>query len=114
MALGFPAFDCENRLVGLYREFKSASNATSIVFVSAHEAESGEVSSGILDLDAGLEDGDAELAERALAEEIESQSDSIHRLANIGSHDRLKESAAIYHWSKEPFSTQPEPASLSS
>lgn len=89
-ALGFPAFDAEHRLVGLYREIQ-ADNSTQIVFVPADDPE------------AGLTRSDCEFAAKAFEREVANKSDCVHELARFGSLDRLKENVAIYHWSKEAF-----------
>jgi len=88
--LGFPAFDAEHRLVGLYREIQ-AGNVTQIVFVPADDAE------------AGLTRADCDLATKAYEREVANRSDCVHDLARFGSLDRLKENVAIYSWSKEAF-----------
>ena len=90
VALGFPAFDGEKRLVGLYREIQDGAS-TQIVFIAAS------------DPDAGLEPGDADIARRAYDKEVASKSDSLHDLNKHGNLDRLKENVMIYHWSKEAF-----------
>ncbi|KAJ1454417.1 hypothetical protein M885DRAFT_498171 [Pelagophyceae sp. CCMP2097] len=96
VALGFPAFDAEHRLVGLYRE-QQLGHETAIVFVPRDDASAG------LDLP-----GDADVAETALRHELRQQSDSIQRLEQHQTHDKLKESAAIYHWSKEALLNLPD------
>jgi len=91
IALGFPAFDVDGHLIGLYREIQAGSS-TQIVFVPAADAES------------GLEPGDISRAASAYKTEVEKKSDSVHSLDKHGdSIDRLKEAVAIYHWSKEAF-----------
>lgn len=98
-ALGFPAFDGDKRLVGLYREIQ-AGNSTQIVFVPAD------------DPDAGLQQGDSELATKAYERELANKSDCVHDLAKHGTLERLKENVAIYHWSKEAFANDIDSSDL--
>lgn len=89
--LGFPAFDSEDRLVGLFQDIEDGQQHTQIVFVSADSPE------------LGLTELDCDHATAALHREIEDGSDCVKDIRVHGSFEKLKEAVAIYHWSKEAF-----------
>jgi len=84
--LGFPAYDSQKNLVGLYRDQNGAP-----VFVPASEAAS------------GLEPADHAAARLAYDRETSNKSDCVHSLATHGALERLKEAALLYCYSKEPW-----------
>ena len=84
--LGFPAYDADKNLVGLYRDQNGAP-----VFVPASEAAS------------GLEPADHAAARLAYDRETSNKSDCVHSLATHGALERLKEAALLYCYSKEPW-----------
>ena len=84
--LGFPAYDADKNLVGLYRDQNGAP-----VFVPASEAAS------------GLEPADYDMARAAYDRETSNKSDCVHSLSTHGSLARLKDAALLYCYSKEPW-----------
>ena len=84
--LGFPAYDSQKNLVGLYRDQNGAP-----VFVPASESAS------------GLEPADHAAARLAYDRETSNKSDCVHSLATHGALERLKEAALLYCYSKEPW-----------
>merc|ERR1719460_2123805 len=84
--LGFPAYDADKNLVGLYRDQNGAP-----VFVPASEAAS------------GLEPADHAAARLAYDRETSNKSDCVHSLATHGALERLKDAALLYCYSKEPW-----------
>jgi len=84
--LGFPAYDADKSLVGLYRD-----QGGTPVFVPASDGAS------------GLAPEDLAAARAAYDRETSAKSDCVHDLGTYGSLGRLREAALLYCYSKEPW-----------
>ena len=88
VAIGFPAFDSRQQLVGFYSEQKVGAE-TRIAFIPESRL-------------AGLDKSDTTAASDILNEEIEQKSLSVHTLSAYQNNlEKLKENVMMYYWSKD-------------